>query len=132
MRCAECHKENNESDLFCVKCGTEIPSSREKNISHIVEQLEHISNQVNILSREVTKLQNTSTKKGNSSDSLGGEVVHQVKSEPSVTTHSEKASQNISIGLPDRFNWETILGGNWLVRAGMLAILIHEYQTTVI
>ena len=127
MRCPLCDRENADTSSFCIYCGAELlnvedeaatleigPDAQEQqlvigDLTRDVRQLQREMRQVlSILSRQ---------------DDTAG-TRQPVSPGPTVETWPAPEAPVSESSLWDRVDWEPIVGGNWLARIGVVAIVI--------
>jgi uncharacterized membrane protein len=133
LSCSKCGYSNSADSSFCIKCGNPLQTSAgiNQDVQAEIKQLRSLLNQIN---DRLDRLENK----------------HPVPSQPVVPLQSEQrpVEQPIPLVPPERpapfikpvsqgpaavtgtkkprkeTEWEQILGGNWLARIGILALII--------
>jgi uncharacterized membrane protein len=128
MRCHSCQQDNAESNLFCIFCGillhidAEFPNhSDETSTSTDSEDADSVSE----LRKDVRQLQGQVrgiySILSNYDARLSSPPVAGIGNRMASTTEKPARSRPV---FWERFDWEPILGGNWLARIGILAVVI--------
>jgi uncharacterized membrane protein len=127
VRCIRCDTSNQPDYTYCVKCGAPLPSasgsplSAEEEIQRLRRMVGYISAQLNIL--EKTPPAPAIPLK---------ESITAITPDKITTTFEDKKQVEIPAPLPSpsgkpkpkkEREWEQILGGNWLARIGVLALI---------
>lgn len=131
-RCPSCDSPNAESNVYCVHCGSpmEAPTESEETPDDELS-LAELQTLVYELRSEVREIRET----------LAGREPHRpvrprvprradpsppVATAPAQPSPEATAAEAVDSGSEDRFqvDWELILGGNWLARIGILALII--------
>lgn len=121
MRCDRCKATNPESNSFCFGCGIELSPVEEYSVSELGEQLRSLRLQVN-------EIKETLVSRHVSIDPIHNEDDSQTESkivdgiQESVGASNEDEIQGPSSSL--RLSWESFVGGNWLARVGVFAVVI--------
>lgn len=125
MRCPNCQRENAPSSQFCVFCGNRLPvaqsppNSLEQEVKRLGQMLEQISGRLAALEQA----------QGIVPLPLPAEVAAAAPETPPPTPRVEvreptPAPTPAAPPVPrEPREWEQILGGNWLARIGVLALL---------
>lgn len=146
MKCPNCLRENESANRFCIYCGTSL-SIPESELSLKSEQIpaDDITGQLKILRAEINEIRivnNRLHERLTNIENLQGIVQPQTELkriypeaaakqmppqvevwEPATPEQPPVAAQKArGIKLPGE--WEQILGGNWLARIGILALII--------
>ncbi len=134
MECPNCHRENEPNSRFCIFCGSLLPAPEAGHPSESVENPEGTSlRQLQAVQGEVRRLSETVELMNRRLAALEGmhgaaQPSPQPKPVPPeviVTPTTEAASISSSEARPAKAKeWEQILGGNWLARIGVLALII--------
>ena len=138
MHCAACGEENADENRFCIHCGAPLEAERPEADADPDDPLEALRADVRRLSVEVAVLRRTMAEHGltarpaqpRAGPARGPEAQRSAPAPPSTDTEageaptpeSEPAAQGR--GLVRDLDWELILGGNWLARVGVLALII--------
>jgi uncharacterized membrane protein len=117
LKCPNCSRENQPTNQFCIFCGIPLPTisfeppeepaqSIEEEVQRLRASISRINERLNILEQR----QRTGIA---------------VRSESRATPTVEVAPQAPLVAKPPKppREWEQILGGNWLARIGVLALL---------
>ena len=132
MNCFHCQTENDEADAFCVSCGSSLPQTDELSLSdlakHVLFLRREIQNIRDALSSSGIHVSSATSQEG-LHDRSGGTEFSQVH-DPGRTPTASGRSGNIYSGASGVFrhlpgpDWESLIGGNWLARVGVLSIVI--------
>ena len=129
MRCPQCQQENAETSSFCIFCGTDLTDTEEGTQEQEPdvgpEASEHqraiidLRNDVRRLQQDMRQIRSVLSRQG------AGVIAPQ----PQTMRASVEARQTRDGGVTrppfwDRVDWEPIIGGNWLARVGILAVVI--------
>ena len=131
LRCPSCDSSNPESNIYCVHCGSPIgpPDTAETPDREL--SLAELQALVYELLSEVGRIRETlAGYEGRLQP--GRQVASRRQSRPPVApTLDTPVSTDAPAEAPDasasdrfRVDWEIILGGNWLARIGILAVII--------
>ena len=132
--CVHCGSENAESSNYCMFCGKALQPAEEPSLANL-------QSAVLELRSEVRQIRETLSNLGISSPGVqrqsppGGERrsppvrvrPHTTTGEPALSAQpSSDPSGSAAPTSPGRFqvDWELVLGGNWLARVGVLAVVI--------
>lgn len=146
MRCAACGRENADTHTFCIHCGSPLeaePPGAEADPDDAVEALRV---DVRRLSTEVAELRRVMAEHGLTArpgtprtgavrgpdPSPGAAPTSEPRARPSRQPLSSLASEQPASGTASgqlsgvvrAVDWELILGGNWLARVGVLALIV--------
>ena len=131
MRCVSCQQENADSSLFCIHCGTELPDDaldQHEQSGGVVsggsddrEALTDLRRQVRSLRREVSDIRATLSEYGIAPGPLTGVARGTADIVPGESAVEPPGHEQDPW---ERFDWEPLLGGNWLARIGALAVVI--------
>ncbi|MEX0763358.1 MAG: DUF2339 domain-containing protein [Dehalococcoidia bacterium] len=139
MQCPECGRENHDSNAFCVNCGvplavsTDAAANDEGETASQALAIEALQRQVAALHRDIASLRAALAQHDIGVPAQSAvpppAAPARAQSRPTATVPSEEepeAPQPQRAGVADRFmaDPELILGGNWLVRIGVVAIII--------
>jgi len=148
MLCPNCDVENDESNAFCIHCGAALRAEHPEEASPGQVPLSEVSSgglslavlqrQVHALQQEVRGIRSILSSQGVSVPAQEPRQVRRPVQTPAprqpvpVPASSqpawEKASAPLEPGPPlwERLpvEWELVLGGNWLARIGVLAVVI--------
>ncbi len=117
MKCPNCSRENQPTNQFCIFCGTRLlpvnsepqeepPQSLEEEVQRLRASVRHIDERLTMLEQRP-----------------GMGVPLPVEHwQPPVIEKAPSAPREAKPPKPPR-EWEQILGGNWLARIGVLALL---------
>ncbi len=146
MRCSACSKENSATNRFCVFCGTKVQQldlekAREPGIAV------RLGARVDVLERELKQIRRELTGQGAELPAFTDPVAHvgnrlegsntresmtsRISGELDTSSDNQTfTSSNTSDGwqrpnLWDRIavDWEIVIGGNWLARVGVIAVV---------
>lgn len=131
MRCVSCQQQNADSSLFCIHCGTELLDDaldQHEQSGDVVsggsddkEALTDLRRQVRSLRREVNDIRATLSEYGIDPRPLTGVARGTAEIVPYESAVEPLGREQNSW---ERFDWEPLLGGNWLARIGALAMVI--------
>lgn len=143
MNCPRCNGTNRESNLFCIHCGaslatmassegvgggadvTETDFQRDLSLSELQAEIERLSTAVNEIR---TALAGQGVRAPAGTFHRVQEDVKplqpQPEAEPEVTSRVPAPSTKAMPWDRIEVDWELILGGNWLARVGILAVII--------
>ncbi len=129
MKCLKCGRQNKPEDRFCVFCGSPLPLPEGKDTNsqpEVSEELKHLKEQ---LARMNDRLVSLESQKGKAVPRHLPEPVQAVQPLPQRETASVKAEtapahRVKAVAEAKEREWEQILGGNWLARIGVVAIII--------
>lgn len=143
MRCAACGRENADTHRFCIHCGAPLEAAQPASGAEPDDAVEALRADVRRLSAEVAELRRTMAEHGltpRPSQQRAGPVrgpdaavathpgERRARSAPpaDVATEAEPMPEPAAPGrgLVGAVDWELILGGNWLARVGVLALII--------
>jgi uncharacterized membrane protein len=143
MECPSCHQENEADSLFCTNCGT--PLSGQTPTEGAEPQASGpLEEQVQTLHEEVRSIRE---QHGQTLAHLQDRVASLERMQGAPTSQPSSAPVSAASAAPPRpvttqaqppaeppyddlfakikeWNWEQILGGNWLARVGVLALII--------
>jgi uncharacterized membrane protein len=120
MLCPKCKRENEPTNFFCVFCGAPLPAPEAENAqeqSALREEVRRLRELVTAMNERLAALE---VKQG-----VG--VPAPSKPVAPVTTPAPHVEAPPRIGKPamvKKREWEQILGGRWLARIGVLALVI--------
>ena len=114
MRCDSCHKENDNSNVFCIYCSTDITPPDGYSLSDLSEQVQTLRREI----RTIRSILAGHTTPAKQSTNISGQGI---ATEPKGISEAAEAK---SSSLSSRINLELLLGGNWLARIGILAVVI--------
>ena len=132
--CVHCGSENAESSNYCMFCGKALQPAEEPSLANLQSAIRELRS-------EVRQIRETLSNLGISSPGVqrqsppGGERrsppvrvrPHTTTGEPALSAQpSSDPSESAAPTSPGRFqvDWELVLGGNWLARVGVLAVVI--------
>ena len=131
MECPNCHHKNETESQFCTNCGTPLPPdvpipqedigdshSADIRIQSIEKRLDSIQAQyqqtTSMLQERLTQLEK----------SQGFAKADKRTTATMDTDSPQKASRFPYANAVQSLNWEQVLGGNWLARIGIIALII--------
>ena len=127
MYCPSCQQENAETSSFCIYCGTELrdeagdtegPSLDAASDASHDDPISELRRDVRGLQRQVREIRSVLSSQGarltTPQPAQGGRDVAPGVREPVPSQPT----------LWERMDWEPIVGGNWLARIGILAVVI--------
>ena len=146
MRCPSCGRENPESNAFCIHCGTDLtpqPPAEEGPGPDVPSDdatdevtLVKLQGQVRVLRQEVSEIRAVLALQGIRVRAPAHRQVRREAGWGKPVSAASAASDRTAAPPPpaeppgprpwERFqvDWEVILGGNWLARIGVLAVVI--------
>ena len=110
MICSKCKTQNSETNTFCTKCGTELSPDTEYSLYELSRQIQSIRHEL----REIRE----SLHQKSALPSIPNKVDYTRTSTASVDT--QKSTNRIAKTDVADF----LLGGNWLARVGVIALII--------
>jgi uncharacterized membrane protein len=127
--CPNCSHENKRKDRFCINCGTPLSKPpTDTNPANLDENVKTLQNEVVNLSQHIIAL----TNRVQTLERLTRKDVATSSTQPTASA-TPPTSPNIQ-GIPHvpkspsrsqkSWDWEQVLGGNWLARIGVLALII--------
>ena len=132
MRCAVCDGENANDNRFCILCGSLLAAEQPAADAEPDDAMEALRADVRRLSAEVAQLRRAMSAHGlaarpaeareASGSAAGPARAPGPGARPVRAPESAPAAQRS--GVVHAVNWEIILGGNWLARVGVLALII--------
>ena len=132
MRCAVCDGENADDNRFCILCGSPLAAEQPAADAEPDDAVEALQADVRRLSAEVAQLRRAMAAHGlaarpaeareASGSAVGPARAPGPGARPVRAPESAPAAQRS--GVVHAVNWEMILGGNWLARVGVLALII--------
>jgi len=126
MLCANCQRDNEPTARFCIFCGSPLPTP----------ESEGAQEQPQVIEEEVRQLRELVTQINNRLDALERRQSVTAPPPPPVSIPAAPSQEAVPIpapavpprkGKPARVKereWEQILGGSWLARIGVLALII--------
>ena len=149
MECPNCHQDNEADSLFCTNCGTPLSGqtpaegAEAQATGPLEEQVQSLQQEVRAVREQhgatLARLQDrvTSLERMASAPAPAPEP-QSVPAQPvSAASAAQAARQPITYARPPsqppyddliakikEWNWEQIVGGNWLARVGVLALII--------
>ena len=119
MHCPLCDRENTDTSSFCVYCGAELNNVEdETDAPEIDPDAPEQQRVISGLTRDVRQLQREMRQV------LSILSRQTVSSGPTVEMRPTPEAPVLETSLWDRVDWEPIVGGNWLARIGVVAIVI--------
>jgi len=117
MKCPSCSRENQPTNKFCIFCGTPlptvIPEPPEEPAQSIEEEVRRLRASISRIDERLSILEQRQR--------TG--IPSQAESRPTPTVGvAPQVLPEVKPPKPPR-EWEQILGGNWLARIGVLALL---------
>lgn len=148
MECPNCHKENAEGSRFCIHCGSPFPEV-DAEAPSVPEQgaAGTLAEQLQSLQQDVRRLEGALARMNNRLVVLErGRVIPtpppELRPAPRAVAPAPETVPGPAVEAPARaevprpppeegvlsrareWDWEQILGGNWLARIGVLALII--------
>jgi uncharacterized membrane protein len=145
MKCPNCHQENEADSLFCTNCGAPLsgkavtegtgpqaPNTLEEQVQALHEEVRSIREQhgqtLGHIQNRLASLERTQGAPVPQPSSALQQPLSAESAGPGpVTIHAkppiEPAYDDLLTKIKE-WNWEQVLGGNWLARVGVLAIII--------
>ena len=146
MKCPNCLRENESINRFCIYCGSSL-SVPEAELSLKYEQIpvDDVPRQLKMLREEINQIKlfnNRLNERLTAVENLQGKVKSQIQLEQSypevastqvpprvevwetAAPEQPPAPEQKARGVKLPGEWEQILGGNWLARIGVLALII--------
>lgn len=126
MKCSKCKRENKPTDRFCIFCGFPLPAPKAKDAKkqpEVLEELSWLKEQVGRINDRLTSLE---SRQGQAiSQPLSKPIQPVLKREAAITRAEEAppSKRRTTIKAVGR-EWEQILGGSWLARIGVVALII--------
>lgn len=140
VKCVRCNAANQPGYSFCIKCGaplptsSSMPSSNEEEIRRLRQMVSYITGRLDVLEK---KPQAPATPAQESKPSVPLEKIDEPivqKPKPVETpppppppvkepVRAPKPVAALKTGQKKELEWEQILGGNWLARIGVLALI---------
>ena len=139
MRCPSCNRDNIESNLFCIHCGASLtgesrPDGRdaEEEVADTPSRklsLAELQTEVERLNAELREIRTTLSRHGMRPSSPAGSLPAPVPVAPQPAPSPplpSRPSPSRSAAPWERIeiDWELVLGGNWLARIGILAVVV--------
>ena len=134
MKCPNCQQENESTSRFCIFCGSLLPAPEAEQSSEPAQgPTDTLSQQLQALRKEVRRLGELFTVINKRLAALERtQGISTPAPEPIPASPTEAATVSAvkappSEGKPAKLKereWEQILGGNWLARIGVLALII--------
>lgn len=151
MNCPNCEKPNEQSNSFCIYCGAplnaEVTELPEAQIGEPVSLID-LNDQVQVLRQQLSSVQNALERHGITSGTVPIESSPRLRREhpapeprrtvppPTFAAPGGPPAGPLARDAPDSdepreplrdrlpIDWELILGGNWLARIGILAVVV--------
>ena len=128
MRCLRCQQENEPTNRFCIFCGAILPVPEEEHPAEPVsgamdtlrEQMQALQMELRRL-RELVELMNVRLAAVEGAKEIPAPTPEPTTAPPAVVPPSPEAAPRPAAKVKE---WEQILGGNWLARIGIFAIII--------
>jgi len=130
MQCPNCKRENEPTNRFCIFCGSPLQVVEGGAQPTLTESGDTLVRQVQALREEVRSL----SERLSNLERAHGIIVSPVRPAPAPASPqpipSTPTAARMAVQRPVRARpaepgeWEQILGGNWLARIGVLALLI--------
>ena len=119
MHCPLCDRENTDTSSFCIYCGADLHNVEdETDASEIDPDAPEQQRVISGLTRDVRQLQREMRQV------LSILSRQTVSPSPTVEMRPTPEVPILEPSLWDRVDWEPIVGGNWLARIGVVAIVI--------
>ena len=125
MICHNCHRENDQSSSFCIFCGIlliqggeQFPEGTDQTNPDENNLLKELKRDVRLLQQQVQEIQLSISRvePTRPRDLQVGEV-----RKPHYTSFKDS---HRTTPIWEKVDWESIIGGNWLARVGVLAVVI--------
>ena len=146
MRCAQCGGENADANRFCIHCGAPLEAEQPGVDAEPEDAVEALRADVRRLNAEVAELRRAMAEHGltarpgtprtrpvrgpdaSSGAAPASEPHGRPARRPLSSLASEQPTSDTTSGQPSgvlsAVDWEIILGGNWLARVGVLALIV--------
>ncbi len=131
MDCPSCHKANPEGNRFCISCGSPLPPpGAPLSPPEPVQPTGDISQQLQALQDEVRRLRadlvfmNDRLATLERVQGIPTTPPRQQRPVPVAAPAPPSPPGEDMFGKVSEWDWEQILGGNWLARVGVLALII--------
>jgi len=127
MRCPLCDRENADTGSFCIYCGAELHNLEdEADTLEIGPDAPEQERVIGDLTRDVRQLQREMRQVLSILSRRDDTAVTRQRVSPDSTVETRPAPEAPVSEPPlwDRVDWEPIVGGNWLARIGVVAIVI--------
>ena len=125
MVCHNCRKENDSSSRFCIFCGTlliqdeeQFPESNDQTNPDVNNLLKELKRDVRILQQQVEDIQ-LSIPQVESTQPRDLQIEEKRKPNQYYFKDSHRTTP-----IWEKVDWESIIGGNWLARIGVVAVVI--------
>ncbi len=129
MRCAACGRENADTHRFCIHCGAPLEATQPAPGAEPEDPVEALHADVRRLTVEVAELRRAMAEHGLTARREAGRARAVPPRRPLADPAPEASQPGEQIAAPEAqrwgaIDWELILGGNWLARVGVLALII--------
>lgn len=127
MRCSVCDRENTDSSSFCIYCGAGLHNTgneddlteNRQGCSEDQQVIDHLTDDIRQLQKQMRHVLSIISQQG------ATVLTRQSGETPSIV--GAKSAPEVTVSNPSLFgrvDWEPLVGGNWLARIGVLAIVI--------
>ena len=130
MRCAACDGENPDDNRFCIHCGTPIAPEQPTDDDG-TDSVDALRADIRRLSVEVAELRRAMAAHGLTAQQARAQAAGAAPRPASAPgpmsrpVHApEPAPAAQRSGIVRAVDWEIVLGGNWLARVGVLALIV--------
>jgi len=128
MRCPNCQRENEPTSRFCIFCGAILPAPEAERPSEaaespkdtLPEQMQALQMELRRL-RELVELMNVRLATVEGAKEIPAPTPEPTPAPPTAEAPAPEAAPRPAAKVKE---WEQILGGNWLARIGIFAIII--------
>ena len=127
MPCPLCDRENADTSSFCIYCGADLHNVQdETEVPEIGPEAPEQQRVISGLTRDVRQIQREMRQVLSILSLQDDTAVTRQPVSPDTTLEMRTASEApvLEPSLWHRVDWEPIVGGNWLVRIGIVAIVI--------
>lgn len=126
MPCPLCDRENADTSSFCIYCGADLHNVQdETEVPEIGPEAPEQQRVISGLTRDVRQIQREMRQVLSILSLQDDTAVTRQPMSPGPTVEMRTASEApvLEPSLWHRVDWEPIVGGNWLVRIGIVAIV---------
>lgn len=127
MRCSVCDKENTDSSSYCIYCGAGLHNTEDENALADIGPDRCEDQQVtDDLTQDIRQLQKQMRHVLSIISQQGATVLTRQSGGPPSNLVAESDTEETipKYSLLGNVDWEPLVGGNWLARIGVLAIVI--------
>ena len=133
LRCPSCDSSNTESSTYCVHCGSLIrqrdtaePPDRELSLAQLQALVYELRAEVGRISETLASYEGRLQPGRRVARPTEKRPAAALVPSPSASVAAAQPAEAPTPGSSDGFrvDWELILGGNWLARIGILAVII--------